>query len=61
VPIVEVEPQPVYQRIAPAVKHFRELGMSRAAIAPHLGVCPKTVARALAWIESVGNETGLGG
>ena len=54
VPIVEVEPQSAHLRIAAAVRSLRELGMSRAAIARRLGVCRKTVAGALAWIEEEG-------
>ena len=38
---------PPYRRIAAEVNHLRQLGMSNAAIARHLGVDDKTVAKAI--------------
>jgi len=49
VSILEVEPPPAHQRMAAKVKHMRQLGMSRAEIARRLGVCRKTVAKALSF------------
>jgi hypothetical protein len=53
IPILEVGPQPAYQRVARKVKRLRDLGMSRAAIARRLGVCRKTVAKAVSFLRSV--------
>ena len=44
---IETEPMPRYRRIAAEVNHLRQLGMSTAAIARHLGVDDKTVAKAI--------------
>jgi transposase-like protein len=45
--ILETEAAPIFQRIAPEVNHLRQLGLSCAAIARHLGVNDKTVAKAV--------------
>jgi hypothetical protein len=43
---------PVYQQIARKALHLRELGMSDRAIAGRLGVTDKTIAKAVAWVQS---------
>jgi hypothetical protein len=52
VALVETLEPPVYQRIARKALHLRELGMSDRAIAGRLGVTDKTIAKAIAWVQS---------
>ena len=52
VALVETLEPPVYQRVARKALHLRELGMSDRAIAGHLGVTDKTIAKAIAWGQS---------
>jgi hypothetical protein len=50
VPILEIEPPPVYQRIEPKAKHLRELGMTQSDIARRLGIDRWTVGKGLRWL-----------
>ena len=43
---------PVYQRIARKALQLREPGMSDRAIAGRLGVTDKSIAKAIAWVQS---------
>jgi hypothetical protein len=52
VALVETAEPPVYQRIARKALQLRELGMSDRAIAGRLGVTDKTIAKAIAWVQS---------
>jgi hypothetical protein len=52
VALVESSEPPVHQRIAWKAPHLHELGMSDRAIAGRLGVTDKTVAKAIAWVQS---------
>jgi len=47
--LLETEPAPKYQQIAEKALHLNHLGLSTEAIARHLGVDGKTVAKALRW------------
>jgi len=51
VPILEINPPPVYQRIAPKAKHLKELGMTQAEIGRRLGVDRWTVGKAFRWLK----------
>ncbi|MFV1968302.1 MAG: hypothetical protein ACC628_22995 [Pirellulaceae bacterium] len=53
VPILEIKPAPVYQRIAPKAKHLQELGLSQSQIGCWLGVDRRTVGKALRWLSEV--------
>jgi DNA-binding transcriptional regulator LsrR (DeoR family) len=53
VPILEVKPPPVYQRIAPKAQHLQELGMSQSEIGRRLGVDRWTVGKALRWLTTM--------
>jgi hypothetical protein len=46
---LEVEEPPKYQQIAEKALHLNQLGLSHEAIARHIGVDGKTVAKALSW------------
>jgi hypothetical protein len=48
--ILDTAPAPVYQQIAEKALHLNQLGLSNQAIAGHLGVDGKTVAKALRWV-----------
>jgi transposase-like protein len=50
VALLEVEEQPLYQKIASEASQLHRLGMSMNAIAKHLKVDHKSVAKALAWL-----------
>ena len=52
VALVETAERPVYQRIARKDLQLRELGMSDRMIAGRLGVTDKTIAKAIAWVQS---------
>jgi hypothetical protein len=52
VALVETLEPPVYQQIARKALHLRELGMSDRVIAGRLGVTDKTIAKAIAWVQS---------
>ena len=52
VALVETLEPPVYLRVARKALHLRELGMSDRAIAGRLGVTDKTIAKAIAWVQS---------
>lgn len=52
VALVETSVPPAYQRVARKALHLRELGMSNRAIAGRLGVTDKTIAKAIAWVQS---------
>jgi DNA-binding NarL/FixJ family response regulator len=49
VALLEAEQSPRYQQIADKAIHLNQLGLSNEAIARHLGVDGKTVAKALRW------------
>jgi DNA-binding NarL/FixJ family response regulator len=49
VALLEAEQPPRYQQIAEKAIHLNQLGLSNEAIARHLGVDGKTVAKALRW------------
>ena len=53
VPILEIKPPPVYQRIALSAKRLHELGMTQAEIGRRLGVDRWTVGKALRWLGRV--------
>jgi len=46
VPILEIKPPPVYQRIAPKARHLQELGMSQSEIGRRISVDRWTVGKA---------------
>jgi len=48
--LLEAEDSSRYQQIAEKVLHLNRLGLSNEAIARHIGVDGKTVAKALNWI-----------
>jgi hypothetical protein len=50
VDLLEVEAPPLYQQIAEKALQLNELGLGNEAIARHLGVDGKTVAKALSWM-----------
>ena len=52
-PILEIRPLPVYQRIAPKAKHSPELGMSQSEIGRRLEVDRWTVGKAIRWLEGL--------
>jgi hypothetical protein len=52
VALLEVEEQPLYQRIAEEALHLHRLGLNYARIARLLGVDAKTVAKAIGWHRS---------
>ena len=54
VPILEIKPLPVYQRIAPKAQHLQELGMSQSEIGRRLGVDRWTVGKTLGWLRGIG-------
>jgi len=54
VPILEIKPPPVYQRIAPKAKHLQDLGLSQSEIGRRLGVDRWTVGKALRWLREIG-------
>jgi len=54
VPVLEIKPQPVYQRIAPKAKHLQELGMSQSEIGRRLGVDRWAVGKGLRWLRGIG-------
>jgi len=47
VPIVEVRRPPLYYMVAAKARHLKNLGFSNFAIARHLGVSDKRVAKAV--------------
>jgi len=47
--ILDANATPVYQQIAEKALHFNQWGLSNEAIARHMGVDGKTVAKALNW------------
>jgi hypothetical protein len=49
VPILEIKPPPVYQRIAPEAKHLQELGLNQSESGRRLSVDRWTVGKALRW------------
>jgi len=49
VDLVEAEAPPKYQQIAEKALHLKRLALSNEAIARHIGVNGKTVAKALNW------------
>jgi len=51
VPILEIKPPPVYQRIAAKAKHLKELGMTQSEIGRRLGDDRWTVGKALRWLR----------
>ena len=51
VPILEIKPPPVYQRIAKKANHLRDLGMTQAEIGRRLGIDRWTVGKALRWLR----------
>jgi orotate phosphoribosyltransferase-like protein len=51
----------MYQRIAPKALQLRELGLTDAAIARHLGVSDKTVAKATLWIRETSSGREVAG
>jgi len=53
VPILEIKPPPVYQRIAPKAKHLLELGLSQSEIGRRLGVDRWTVGKAIRWFAEL--------
>jgi DNA-binding transcriptional regulator LsrR (DeoR family) len=53
VPILEIKPRPVYQRIAPKAKQLQELGMNQSEIGRRLGVDRWTVGKALRWLAEI--------
>jgi hypothetical protein len=53
VPILEINPRLVYQRIAPKAKHLRELGMTHAEIGRRLGIDRWTVGKAIRWLKGM--------
>ncbi len=53
VPILEIRPAPVYQRIASKAKHLQELGLSQSEIGRRLGVDRWTVGKALRWLAKI--------
>ncbi len=53
VPILEIKPPLIYQRIAPKATHLQELGMSQSEIGRRLGVDRWTVGKALRWLKGV--------
>ena len=55
VPILEIKPPPVYQRIAPKARRLQELGMSQSEIGRRLGVDRWTVGKALRWLKEIGD------
>jgi hypothetical protein len=48
--LLEAEAPPKYQLIAENALHLNQLGFSKEAIARHIGVDGKTVAKALSWM-----------
>lgn len=54
VTLLEVGERPVYQRIAGEAAHLRRLGMNNARIALRLGVDPKSVEKAICWLDRQG-------
>jgi hypothetical protein len=50
--LVEIAERPVYQPIARKALQLRELGMSDRTIAGPLGVTDKTIAKAIASVQS---------
>lgn len=53
VPILEIKPPPLYQRIAPKAKYLNELGMTQAEIGRRLEVDRWTVGKALRWLAGM--------
>jgi hypothetical protein len=58
IPILEIKPRPVYQRIAAKAKHLQELGLSQSEIGRRLGVDRWTVGKALRWLQRRPNARG---
>jgi hypothetical protein len=52
VALVDVEADPLYQRIASRANQLHELGLSAPAIARRLRVDPETVRKAVRWWRS---------
>jgi len=52
VALLEAEAPPKYRQIAEKALHLNQLGLSSEAIARHIGVDGKTVAKALSWIRN---------
>ena len=52
-PILELKPTPVYQRLASKAKHLREPGMSQPEIGRRLGIDRWTVGKAHCWLKGV--------
>jgi hypothetical protein len=53
VPILEIKPPPVYQRIAAKATHLIELRTTQAEIGRQLGVDRWTVGKALRWLAQL--------
>jgi DNA-binding transcriptional regulator YhcF (GntR family) len=52
VDLVEDSPPPVYQQIAARAIELRERGLSDRRIGQEIGVDPKTVIKAIQWLEA---------
>jgi len=52
VALLEAAEAPRYQQIAEKALHLKRLALSNEAIARHLGINGKTVAKALSWIRN---------
>jgi DNA-binding CsgD family transcriptional regulator len=55
-PILEVQPPPLYQKIAKKAKRLRELGFTQTEIGSRLGVDRWTVGKALRWLRKTRNS-----
>ena len=53
VPIVDVEPAPLYQRVSQQAAHMQRFGLSLACIARKLSVDDETVAKAIRWCGKI--------
>lgn len=56
VPILEIQPPPVYEKIAPKALHLQELGMSQTEIGHRLGVDRWTVGKGIRWLRGLGRS-----
>jgi len=52
VAVLEIVEPPKYQQIAEKASHLNQLALSNEAIARHIGVDGKAVAKALSWIRN---------
>jgi hypothetical protein len=50
VPILEINPPLVYQRIAPKARHLQELGLSQSEIGRRLSVDRWAAGKTLRWL-----------